>query len=154
MPCTFSLGWYRSKQAGFVHNRLHRLGLNWRQLASVCVRMCVCGFGPDLSVHSRVLGFPHRIHIRPRKVPFRAQATRGPVGLEVWQSPEYPQAFECLDWLKDVQVVCKRKMEYVSLSGWERGSDSLPLLSVITFADDPSNNDVRLWKLALEEKTV
>lgn len=84
----------------------------------------LCVFGPDLSALSRVLSFPHHIHIRPWKVPSRARVTRGPAGLEVWQSPAHPQASECLDWLGDAQVVSKRKMEYVSLSGWDRGSDS------------------------------
>jgi len=84
----------------------------------------LCAFGPDLRVLSGVLGFPHHIHIRPRKVPSRAQVARGPAGLEVWQSPAHPQASECLDWLEDAQVFSKRKMEYVSLCGWERGSYS------------------------------
>lgn len=63
------------------------------------------------------LSFPHHIHIRPRKVPSRV--TRGPVALQVWQSPGHPQASECLDLLGDVRVVGKRTMVYVSLSWWE-----------------------------------
>lgn len=47
----------------------------------------------------RALSFPHHIHIRPRKVPSRAEVTRGPAALQVWQSPGRPQASECLDLL-------------------------------------------------------
>lgn len=83
---------------------------NWRQLAPVCVWAW-----SQRALRGSQLSTSHT-HFTHGKFP-PERMTRGPAGLEVWQSPVHPQESECLDWLRRCLSGLQKKDE-ICFSRW------------------------------------